>query len=206
MLALLFAVPAAIATAQPAPTRGLAEAAHAIEAGRLEQARIMVNAAVAQGVSGDTLDRLLADLAFAERNYVTALARYETLIMAHPAEARLSERAGVAALHLRQLPKATAHLDKATASPGSTWRAWNARGVAADYASDWATADRSYARALALAPNEGEIANNLGWSLLMRGRWQEAIDPLERAAALSPKSMRIAHNLELARAAASLRE
>ena len=111
MLALLFAVPAAIATAQPAPTRGLAEAAHAIEAGRLEQARIMVNAAVAQGVSGDPLDRVLADLAFAERNYVTALARYETLIMAHPAEARLSERAGVAALHLRQLPKATAHLD-----------------------------------------------------------------------------------------------
>jgi tetratricopeptide (TPR) repeat protein len=35
----------------------------------------------------------------------------------------------------------------------------------------------------------------------MRGRWQDAIAPLERAAALDAKSSRIADNLELARAA-----
>jgi Flp pilus assembly protein TadD len=199
MFALLLAVPAAVASAQPAP--GLAEAAHAIEAGRLDQARTMANAAIARGASGDALDRLLADLAFAERNHVAALARYETLLTAHPGESRLAERAGIAALHLRQLAKGTALLDKATALPGASWRAWNARGVAADYAGDWPAADRAYARATALAPAEGEVANNLGWSLLLRGQWQEAIGPLERAAALSPKSRRIADNLELARAA-----
>jgi Flp pilus assembly protein TadD len=118
---LLLAVPAAMAAAQPSP--GLAEAAHALEVGRLDQARTMVNAAISQGVSGDPLDRLLADLAFAEHNYVTALPRYEALLMAHPGEAKLAERAGIVALHLRQLDKARAFLGKATALPGATWKA-----------------------------------------------------------------------------------
>lgn len=196
---LLFAVQAAVAVTQPAP--GLAEAAHAIEVGRLDQARTMVNAAVAQGVQGDALDRILADLAFAERNYGTALPRYESLFVAHPAEARLAEQAGIAALHLGQVAKSVVFLDKAVSLPGHSWRAWNARGVAADYARDWTIADRAYARAAALAPTEGQIANNLGWSLLMRGEWQEAIGPLEQAARLNPRSARIADNLELARAA-----
>lgn len=199
MILLLLAVPAAVATAQPTP--GLAEAAHAIEVGRLDQARTMIQAAVAQGAQGDALDRSLADLAFAEGNYATALPRYEALHVAHPTEARLAERAGLAALHLRQLPRAVAFLDKAIALPGATWRAWNGRGIAADHGRDWPTADQCYARAAALAPKEGQVANNLGWSLLMRGEWQSAVAPLERAAALSPRSKRIADNLELARAA-----
>lgn len=199
MLFLLLAVPVAVATAQPVP--GLAEAAHAIEVGRLDQARTMINAAVAQGAHGDALDRTLAELAFAEGKYSTALPRYETLHLAHPAEARLAERAGLAALHLRQVAKAVFFLDKAIALPGASWRAWNARGVAADHGRDWTTADRCYARAAALAPKEGQVANNLGWSLLMRGEWEAAIQPLERAASLNPKSKRIADNLELARAA-----
>ena len=200
MFALLLAVPAVVIAAQPS---GLAEAAHAIEAGRLDQARIMVNAAVAQGVTGEALDRVLADLAFAERNFPIAQSRYEALARSRPAEAKLAERAGITALHLKQLPKAVAFLDNAIALPGASWRAWNARGVAADYASDWPTAERSYARAALLAPEQGDVANNRGWSLLMQGRWQDAIAPLEQAASLNPKSQRIADNLELARAAVS---
>ena len=199
MLLLLLAVQTAVATAQPAP--GLAEACHAIEVGRIDQARTMINAAVAQGAQGEALDRALADLAYAERNYATALPRYEILHAANPSEGRLAERAGIAALHQRQAAKAIAFLDKAISLPGASWRAWNARGVAADHGRDWATADRSYARAASLAPNEAQIANNLGWSLLMRGQWQDAIAPLEQAARLNPKSRRIADNLELARAA-----
>ena len=53
----------------------------------------------------------------------------------------------------------------------------------------------------ALAPERGEVANNLGWSLLLRGRWDEALAELEQAAALDRKSPRIANNLELARVA-----
>ena len=201
MFALIFAVPAALAAAQPPD--GVAEAAHAIEVGRLDQARTMINGAVSRGVAGDRLDRVLADLAFAEGNFATALARYQALRAIHKTDGRLAERAGICALQLRQLPLAVALLDRAITLPGSSWRAWNARGVAADFQADWATADSSYTRASALAPNQAEVANNLGWSRLMRGQWLEAIDPLERAASLDPKSRRIADNLELARAAVS---
>ena len=199
MLAFILAAQLAATAVQPSP--GLAEAAHAIEAGRIDQARIMVNAAVSEGATGDALDRVLADLAFAERNYVTALARYEALFVAHPDDVKILERTGLAALHLKQIPKAIAFLDKATSLAGATWKAWNARGVAADYQSDWETADHAYGRAAAIAPKQGQVPNNHGWSLLMRGQWQAAIEPLERAAKLNPRSARIAANLELARAA-----
>ena len=84
MLAFILAAQLAATAVQPSP--GLAEAAHAIEAGRIDHARIMVNAAVSEGATGDALDRVLADLTFAERNYVTALARYEALFVAFAKE------------------------------------------------------------------------------------------------------------------------
>ena len=64
-------------------------------------------------------------------------------------------------------------------------------------------ADESYARAAALAPRRAEVFNNAGWSLLVRGRWEEALGKLEQAASLDPRSTRIAQNLDLARAAVS---
>jgi len=198
MLALIIAAQAA---AIVQPVDGLAEAQHALSVGRIDQARAMVAAAVGKGAYGGPVDRLLADIAYAEGNYAQALSRYEVLSAVHPADARLAEGAGLSALHLSQIAKALTALDKATALPGASWRAWNARGVVADYQGDWATADRAYARAAALAPGQADIANNQGWSLLLRGQWADAVAPLERAASLNPISARIADNLELARAA-----
>ena len=198
MLSLILAAQAA---AVVAPFPGLAEAQYALSVGRVDQARAMVAKAVGQGAYGEPIDRLLADIAYAQGEYAQALSRYEVLFAVHPGDGRLAEGAGLSALHLSQLSKATAHLDRAVALPGASWRAWNARGVAADYRGDWATADRAYARAAALAPQQAEVANNQGWSLMLRGEWNSAIASLERAAALKPKSERIRDNLELARAA-----
>ena len=200
MLLLLIVAPVALATAAPASTR-LGEAAHALSAGRTSQARTMVSAAIAEGASGDAVDRLLADLAFAEGRFDQASARYDLLSMAHPAEGRLAEQAGLSALRLRQTAKAAAQLDRAVKLPGATWRAWNGKGVAADYRGEWAVADEAYRNAARLAPTRAEVANNLGWSLMLRGEWRSAIVELERAARLDPASARIADNLELARTA-----
>jgi Flp pilus assembly protein TadD len=52
-----------------------------------------------------------------------------------------------------------------------------------------------------MKPDEPDILNNQGWSLILRGKWMEAINPLEQASILDPKSTRIQNNLELARAA-----
>jgi Flp pilus assembly protein TadD len=92
-------------------------------------------------------------------------------------------------------------LNRATALPGATWRAWNARGAVADGQGAWDAADAAYARAHALAPSSAEIANNRGWSLLLRGHWREAEAELARAAALAPAVPRIANNLDIARSA-----
>lgn len=201
-MTLLLIAAAVVAVASP-PAVSLSEAAHAIEAGRLDQARIMIGDAVKGGAKGDPVDRLLADLDFESGDSQSALVRYEALLGAHSGDLQLAERAGIAAIRTGNVARAAILLERATASPTASWRAWNARGVAADLRGDWTVADLSYSKSLALNPDRPETVNNLGWSLLLRGRWTEAAEQLEQAAALNPKSQRIADNLDLARTAVS---
>lgn len=207
MIALVLA--AALAGAKPVPVvqappvQPLSEAAHALQAGRLDQARLMIANAVKAGASGPEVDRLLADLAYASGDYLGALPRYLQLLVGNASDGVMYERAGLSAMKVRNVAQAERLLERAVTFPAATWRAWNARGVAADYRNDWAVADQSYERAAALSPNRAEVLNNLGWSQLARGRWAEALSNFERAAAIDPKSARIAANLELARAAVS---
>ena len=190
---------AALAGAVASPS--LDEASRALAAGRPEQARQMIAGAVAQGASGAALERLLADLAFAQADWPRALAGYRALLVSAPADAHLLQQAGLSALRANDSGEAARLLDKAVALPGAGWRAWNARGVAADRQQDWRTADTAYARAERLARDNAQILNNRGWSLLLRGQWSAALEPLARAAALAPAEPRIAANLDLARSA-----
>lgn len=205
-LALVLAEPEPAVAEQPAAPQSqisLAEAGRAIAAGRLEQAKAILSVAIAAGVKGEPVDRLLADLHYASGEYVQALTYYRQLIAAHPDEILLLERGGIAALRLGRAAEATALLDRATSQPTAGWRAWNARGAAADRQGRWDEADAAYARAAEIDPARAEIANNLGWSLMLRGRWAESLVSLERAASINPKLPRLANNLELARAALS---
>jgi Flp pilus assembly protein TadD len=179
----------------------LAEAGHAIQVGRLDQARRMISAAVASGAKGETVDRLLADLAYASRNSDEALARYKVLVGLHPNDGSTLERAAISAVRVGEVALAKGLTDHAVSLPGASWRSWNARGVVADLMRDFDKADSSYRRALELAPGQAEILNNLGWSRLLRGDWAGALAPLEEAAKLAPKNARVANNVELAKAA-----
>jgi Flp pilus assembly protein TadD len=172
---------AALAAAEPPASQSLAEASLALEAGRTEQARLMIGAAVKAGAQGSAVDRLLADLAFASGDYRGALPRYQALLAGGLVDARMYERAGISALKLRDLGQGTRLLDKAIGFPAASWRAWDARGVAADLSRDWDKADAAYARAVALAPRNAEVLNNRGWSYLVRGRWNEALASLSEA-------------------------
>ena len=185
------------------PDLGLAEARHAIEVGRIDQARVMVAAAIASGAKGDPVDRILADLAFAGGDNTTALARYATLAQQHPSEGMLMERAGIAAAMVGNTAYARAYGERAASLPGASWRTWNLLGALADLERDFASADAHYSRAIELAPEQSEVLNNIGWSHLLRGGWSEAVPSLQRAAELKPESRRIANNLQLAVAALS---
>ena len=79
--------------------------------------------------------------------------------------------------------------------------AWSLKGIAADRRSDFDAADAAYDHAAALAPTQAAVANNRGWSLMLRGRWAEAADALQSALSLDPAVPHGAANLELARAA-----
>lgn len=198
MLTLLLA--AALASVAP-PAQPLAEAAHAIDTGRLDQARAMIARAVASGSNGAPVERLLANLAFASGHIDEAFARYQALFAQNPKDLLLAERTGIAALKAGNMARAAELLELSTASPATSWRGWNARGVLADLSHEWAAADAAYAQARERAPDQAEISNNMGWSKLLRGDWPDALPLLLRAAQLDPKSQRIAANLELAQAA-----
>ena len=200
---LLFALGSVTAGALPAAADPsfVGNARQAITAGRLKEARLMITRAVAAGAHGPTIERLLAALAFQSDNFDEAASRYEHLLASGQKDSEVCEGGAVAELRLNHPDKAKAFVDCAVASPYSSWRAWNARGVLADLDRDWSTADQSYARARGLAPNEAEIVNNQGWSRLMRGDWAGALPLLQDAAKLDPSSPRIRNNLELAESA-----
>ena len=179
----------------------LGEVANAIESNRLEQARQMLAHATAGGQRDVEMDRLRADLAFAKKNWSDAQARYMDLLTIDPEDGRSAERAAIASFMAGDIQAAKTLADKAIASADATWKAWNVKGVVADMEGDWASADEAFARAGSLAPDEAEVLNNFGWSLLQRGEWARAVTLLEQAAALDPKLPRIRNNLELARAA-----
>ena len=192
--------PVAVQPAVPASIT-IGQAAHAIQVGRLDQARLMIARLMRQGVKGPPIEQLLADLDFANGNNEEALARYRQLLSAAPNNVSINENAGIAALKVGDIALAGPLIERATALPGASWRAWNARGVLADLNRDWKGADAAYAHAVQIAPTEAVVVNNEGWSRLQRGDWSGAAELFERAAALDPKSERIANNLELARAA-----
>ena len=82
---MILALAALLATWPPVPAADpVGEAATELSHGRAVQAREMIRAAVAGGASGAAVDRLLADLAFAERRWPEALVRYAALIEAGP--------------------------------------------------------------------------------------------------------------------------
>lgn len=195
--ALMAALIAVQAAAGPDPR----EIDHAIQANRLEQARQMLADSMAAGQSGREIDRLTADLAFAKKDWGNALARYAALLQANPKDEISAERAAIASLMLGDSAKAATFVDTAIALDSGSWRAWNAKGVLSDIGRDWESADEAFAKAEQLKPDNSEILNNHGWSLILRGQWDEALTILEQAAILDPKSERIRNNLELARAA-----
>jgi len=204
MILLLLSAAVLVSTAAPAPAVLAAETreiSQAIDAGRLEQAKLMISRAIRNGDHGEAIDRLVADLSFASARHADALGQYKALLEAGVRAPGLCEKGVIVALKLAQLADARAFAACALAAPEVSWRAWNACGVIADLEENWAKARDCYGKAHALAPGEAAVVNNQGWSRLMSGDWVGALPFFEQAAKLDPDSTRIANNLELARSA-----
>ena len=194
-------LPAAAPDAAPADESILQDAAQAIHGGRLEEAKLIIVRAISLGFRGPRIERLNADIAFASGKYLQAMVAYQHLAATPDKQPGDCEKGAISALQLGRVNDATPLAECAIEPATASWRAWNARGVAADMVQDWAKADESFARARQLAPKEGGVINNQGWSMLLRGDWASAVPYFEEAVTLDPKSKRATNNLELARAA-----
>lgn len=196
---------ASLTAQQPSTARDsssmIRDASIAIAAGRLEEAKLLISRAMSQGAQGPAIERLTANLAFASGNYAEALALYQHLARISAKESVDCENGALSALRIGRIDEAKPLVDCAVLSPHASWRAWNARGVLADWTSAWAVADDSYEHARRLSPGQAAILNNEGWSKLMRGDWHSAIGLFQEAAALDGTSKRIANNLDLAKSA-----
>ncbi len=89
-------------------------------------------------------------------------------------------------------------LDKLIADQGDKagWQLYYMRGVALEQADQWPAAEADMKKALALAPDEPEVLNYLGYSWVDRGeRLAEAKTMIEKAVAAKPDSGAIADSL-----------
>ena len=71
-------------------------------------------------------------------------------------------------------------------------------GMANERTGDYPGAVRLYRRGLAIAPENVELLNSLGFALFQDGKSQEAIAPLEKALQVDPKHWKAHNNLALA--------
>lgn len=200
---LLLAAPLKAQDLSPALQNQLDEAAYALSEGRTLQARTMLGEAVRLGAHGEAVERLLADLDFAERRFEQSLARTRMLLVANPDDIVLLERAGLSTLALGNSAEAESMLQRAVRLGSDRWGTFNGLGIVADRKGDWAGAEAAYAQAERLGPDHGVLFNNRGWSLLLQGRWEEALLPLTQAVAMAPDNKRYTANLALAEMAVS---
>ena len=179
----------------------LDEAEAALASGRLDQTGRMVTQLASQGVRGPRFDRLRAGQALAAGRDAEALALFGNLAWRSDSMAADREGAGIAAYRLGKRDDARRWNDQAMNMKGATWRSFNLCGVLADEANDFTRADSCYGQAEAASPGRAEVANNRGWSLLLRGAWAAAADAFEAALAIDPADRVARSNLDLARAA-----
>ncbi len=101
----------------------------------------------------------LADLLRQQENYAEAVSSYDTAI------------------------------DLTEAGLGSNWFLHYARGISYERLKNWENAEADFRRALELNPDQPQVLNYLGYSLVeRREKLDEALDMIERAAAARPDS------------------
>lgn len=88
-------------------------------------------------------------------------------------------------------------LQEVTATPGATWDAFSALGVAYDYQNDFARAREVYTQALLLSPRNPEVLNNLALSQAQSGDLDGAIETLGQAVDQVSASPQVRQNLAL---------
>lgn len=146
---------------------------------------------------GQTLAKLGSPAAAAEA--------YRAALQLDGTNAEALRGLGTAYLNTGQPEAAVAQYEKAL-DTGEDYRLYNGIAVAYDMLGDHASAQTYYKTALQLSPGNLEVNNNLGLSLALEGRYQEAIALLQRTSNDPMATARYRQNLALVYGLAGDRE
>lgn len=130
-----------------------------------------------------------------------ALTIYDTLPEAEQETPQVMEGQGLALLIEGRGAEAVEPLRGAVEQDPSRWRAWNALGLYHDSRAEWQEAEENYRAGIEANAETPILHNNLGYSLLLQGRPEEAEAAFNQALTLSPGLDVARSNLRLALAA-----
>jgi Flp pilus assembly protein TadD len=129
-----------------------------------------------------------------------ALAVLDAASDANPAEMLIAVEQGLLALELGQSIKAEGALQKAALGPNRDWRVLSGLGIAASSQGNQKEAQRHFAKALELSPNNPAVLNNLAVSLILDRKVDQAEAALRRAAKAGAPRQQVGQNLALIKA------
>ncbi len=122
---------------------------------------------------------------------------YRAAVAAAPSDVEARRGLGTALIAMGHPDVAITELEKAL-DIAKDYRIYNSLGVAYDMTGDHASAQTYYQTGLALSPGNLELSNNLGLSLALDGRYDEAIALLEKISNDPNAPSRYRQNLALA--------
>ena len=140
----------------------------------------------------------VAEITLARGNSAAASVQFAQLMEVEEVAIRAAQGHGICAVLIGDQDTAYRSLNKALTADPELWRAWNALGAYHDAREEWTEAGESYRRAIAVVPDNSVVRNNLGFSLFMQGRLDEAISELIQAVRMDPEFALARTNLRLA--------
>lgn len=164
----------------------------ALEAGNLIQAKNLLERAALARQKGPRYELLLAEYHLANGSTAMAGAEFGRIKDIEDVAARAHQGLGLSLIQSGDFDGALETLLTATQLDASLWRSWNALGVIYDREADYGKAADAYERAIVLQPKRSEIVNNLGFSHLLNGDLETAIDYFSEA-------LRLRSSLDIAR-------
>ena len=133
-----------------------------------------------------------------------ARVHFQAVISAAPDTARAHQGVGLSYLVAGNFTAAETPLRRSVELDRTMWRSWNGLGTIADARGAWDDADIAWEAALAAAPNQANLHNNKGLSLMQRGQPARAVEAFEEALRLEPSLSTASNNRRIALATLGL--
>lgn len=146
----------------------------------------------------------LGEGALSEGGGEAARAHFQAVLDAAPETARAHQGVGLSHLIAGDFSAAEAPLRRSVELDRSLWRSWNGLGMIADSRGAWEEADIAWEAALAAAPNEANLHNNKGLSLMQRDEPAGAVRAFEDALRIDPNFTTASNNRRIALATLGL--